>query len=183
MKHYLTPNLWVDHYSDLLLNFAISRVGNRETAKDLVQDTFITALKGQDKFRGEISEKNWLFIVLKSRILDYYKKKKEVLESDFNSPTEDDSFFNEKGHWLKEKLPKEWTTDKMILNDEFMQVLTACKELLNESQSLVFTMKYLDGESSETICKELNISSSNYWVIVHRAKVQLRNCLEKNWME
>jgi DNA-directed RNA polymerase specialized sigma24 family protein len=70
----------------------------------------------------------------------------------------------------------------MVQSEEFMQILLACKDKLSPTQALVFTMKYLDGEEAEDICKELNISASNYWVIVHHAKLQLRQCLEKNWM-
>ena len=70
----------------------------------------------------------------------------------------------------------------MVRSAEFMHVLNECKNRLNEVQNAVFTMKYIDGEDSEMICKELNISSSNYWVLVHRAKLKLRECLEKNWM-
>jgi RNA polymerase sigma factor (sigma-70 family) len=105
-----------------------------------------------------------------------------VLESDMKKDDEDDNYFNDKGHWLKDKLPNEWTTERMVESEEFMAILKACTDKLTPSQALVFTMKYLDGEEADDICKELNISASNYWVIVHRAKVQLRNCLEINWM-
>lgn len=181
-KHNLEPENWVKKYGDMLLNYALVRVKERDMARDLVQDTFVTALKSIPTFRGEISEKNWLYLVLKTRILDFYKKKKEVLESDMKKDDEDDDYFNDKGHWLKDKLPNEWTTERMVESEEFMQILLACKGKLNATQALVFTMKYLDGEEAEDICKELNISASNYWVIVHRAKLQLRHCLEKNWM-
>lgn len=180
--HQLNPDTWVDQYGDQLFNYALIRVKERDMARDLVQDTFVTALKSIPTFRGEISEKNWLYLILKSRILDYYKKKKEVLASDLKKEDADDEYFMEKGHWLKDKMPNEWTTEKMVQSEEFMQVLTACTDQLSEAQALVFTMKYLDGEDSDTICKELEISPSNYWVIVHRAKLQLRNCLEKTWM-
>lgn len=183
--HKLEPEFWVERYSDALLSFARTRIKDRDLAKDLVQDAFVVALRSKENFRGEISEKNWLFLVLKSRILDHYKKKKEVLESDL-APDDSDpkqDYFNEKGHWMVDRAPKEWTTDRMLLNKEFMTVFEACKGLLTDTQALVFTMKYLDGDDADDICKELNISSSNYWVIIHRAKLQLRNCLEKNWMQ
>lgn len=181
-KHQLNPETWVDQYGDMLLNYALVRVKERDVARDLVQDAFVTALKSEATFRGEISEKNWLYLVLKSRILDFYKKKKEVLASDFIKNDEDDDYFMENGHWIKDKVPNEWTTEKMVQSEEFMAVLRACSDRLTKTQSVVFAMKYLDGEDSETICKELDISASNYWVIVHRAKLQLRDCLEKTWM-
>jgi len=159
------------------------RVRNRDLSKDLVQETFFVALRSKDSFRGEISEKNWLFIILKSRLMDYYKKKKEVLESDLPSAEQEDrEYFDEKGHWTKEEAPEAWSPDRMVESNEFMQILRKCKERLNAIQDMVFTMKYMDDIDSETICKELNITSSNYWVLVHRAKLQLRRCLDKNWM-
>ena len=182
-KHQLTPENWINLYADQLLSYDIVRVPERDAAKDLVQDTFFTALKSKDSFRGEISEKNWLYLILRSRILDYYKKKKEVLESDFDSDDNDDDSFDDKGHWMDSRMPKNWSTDDIIQNKEFMHTFLRCKAALKEVQAQVFTMKYIDGEDSETICKELGISSSNYWVLIHRAKVQLRSCLEKNWFD
>jgi DNA-directed RNA polymerase specialized sigma24 family protein len=66
---------------------------------------------------------------------------------------------------------------------EFYQAFHGCSKKLKELQSTVFVMKYVDGLESEEICRELSLSSSNYWVLIHRAKVQLRACLEKNWMQ
>ena len=182
-KHQLNPDTWINLYADQLLSYALVRVPERDVAKDLVQDTFFSALKSKENFRGEISEKNWLYLILRSRILDYYKKRKEVLESDFGTDDDDDDSFDNKGHWMDGKLPKEWSTDNIIQNKEFMQIFIQCKSALKEVQAQVFTMKYIDGEESETICKELEISSSNYWVLIHRAKLQLRSCIEKNWFD
>ena len=106
-----------------------------------------------------------------------------MLESDFGTDDDDDDSFDNKGHWMDGKLPKEWSTDNIIQNKEFMQIFLQCKSALKEVQAQVFTMKYIDGEESETICKELEISSSNYWVLIHRAKLQLRSCIEKNWFD
>ncbi len=181
--HALHPETWVDQYGNQLLGYAAKRVPERDVARDLVQDTFVTAIRTKEKYRGEISEKNWLYLILKSRILDHYKKKKETLASDIGSEEKDDPFFDQKGNWLQDKLPKEWTTDKMIRNDEFMSIFERCRQNLKEIQRMVFTMKYVDGEDSEVICKELEISPSNYWVLAHRAKLSLRQCIETNWFK
>ena len=111
------------------------------------------------------------------------QKKKEVLASDMASDRDDDDSFDDQGHWMDSKKPKEWTTDDIVQNKEFMRVFLQCKSALKEVQGQVFTMKYIDGEDAETICKELDISASNYWVLIHRAKVQLRSCIEKNWFD
>ena len=181
MSTSLSPEHWVDLYADLLIAYAQKRVPERDVARDLVHDTFITAMRTKESFRGEVSEKNWLFLILKSRILDHYKKKTELLASELTDEDDDNSFFNEKGHWLKDRLPQDWSTDKMVRNTEFLEVFERCRQALKEVQRAVFTMKYVDEEETETICKELNIISSNYWVLAHRAKLSLRQCLEKNW--
>jgi len=181
-KHTLQPDTWIDKFSDPLFGYAMARINSREIAQDLVQETFLVALRTKENYRGEVSEKNWLFIILKSRILDYYKKKKEVLGANLVSEEDDsDEFFQSSGHWAKNARPNPETTENMVREKEFFSVLEACKSRLNEMQNLVFTMKYLDGADSEFICKELDITSSNYWVLVHRAKLHLRRCLELKW--
>jgi RNA polymerase sigma-70 factor (ECF subfamily) len=84
---------------------------------------------------------------------------------------------------LDKSCTKAWGVDynTVIEQKEFYSILELCKSKLKAVQNAVFSMKYLDGIESEEICKELNITSSNYWVLIHRAKLQLRTCLEKNW--
>ncbi len=175
---------WVDSYSDMLMRFAYSRIRDRETAMDLVQDTFLSALKSVDSFKGEISEKNWLFLILRNKIIDYYRKQARsmVTNVDF-SENDDDSHFDENGVWKKSTVPNDWGTDAhtKIENQEFQSILQKCLSKLKEVQRIVFTLKYMNDEESETICKELEINSNNYWVIIHRAKLNLRKCIELNW--
>lgn len=183
-KHKLYPETWIDKYSDHMLGYALTRLRDRDLAKDMVQESFFVALRTKENYRGEISEKNWLYLILRSRILDYYKKKREVTESQLQKSDEDseDRYFMKSGAWNKEEAPKEWLPDKMLESKEFMGVLNACLKRLTVTQQAAFTMKYIDGNETETICKELEITSSNYWVLVHRAKLQLRKCLETNWI-
>ncbi len=91
-------------------------------------------------------------------------------------------FFNEADHWTETAAPKEWEDAAASLNKkEFYLVLDKCKTKLTPIQQLAFTMKYIDENEHLFICKVLEITPSNYWVILHRCKLQLRNCLEKNW--
>ncbi|HAW20784.1 MAG TPA: RNA polymerase subunit sigma-70 [Flavobacteriales bacterium] len=184
-KHPLFPDTWIDKYSDQLLGYAVTSLRDRDTAKDMVQETFFIALRSKENYRGELSEKNWLFLILRSRILDYFKKKKEVLESQLikNDGDEDSSQFLETGAWDNDAAPKEWAADRMVESKEFMSVLQQCRDGLSDMQQSVFTLKFIEGIESDVICKELDITSSNYWVLVHRAKLQLRKCLEINWMK
>lgn len=178
------PALWVDRYSDELYSYALSRVNDSDLAKDLIQDTFLSGLNNLSGFRGESAEKTWLYSILKNKIIDHYRKKKNTqpLETTIVS---DSHFFEEDGHWSGNKPKNEWeakTTDQYS-SDEFLSVLQECRKKLNSLQQAVFTLKIQEEMESEMICKELDITPSNYWVILHRAKLQLRECLEKNWIK
>lgn len=180
----LTPTKWVKNYSDTLFRFALLRVNDRETAKDLVQETFLAAYRNIENFKGEISEKNWLFLILKNKIIDHYRKKSNELLTELDECEESiQEYFDDGGHWKNNTAPLKWNTEhgSSIESKEFFEILNKCLKKLNELTRIVFTLKYLDEKESDEICKELTISSSNYWVMIHRAKLQLRSCLEKNW--
>ncbi|MEW6194180.1 MAG: sigma-70 family RNA polymerase sigma factor [Bacteroidota bacterium] len=184
MPELLNPKEWVKKYSDLLFRFAILRVNDRETAKDLVQETYLAAYRNIDSFKGEISEKNWLFLILKNKIIDYYRKKSnEILTELDECENALEDYFDDKGHWKSQMVPTGWNADynNALESKEFFDILNKCLQRLSELSRIVFTLKYLDEKESDEICKELTITSSNYWVVIHRAKLQLRACIEKNW--
>jgi len=181
MSSQLDATKWVNDYSDMLYRYALPRVGDSEIAKDLVQDTFLAAWRNYENFKGEISEKNWLYAILKNKIIDHFRKASTRLTDSLPGIAGDDPYFDEAAHWTQSAAPQEWNTDAPVSNKEFYEVLRKCKNKLKEIQNAVFTMKYLEDLDSEEICKALNLTSSNYWVLIHRAKLQLRACLEKNW--
>lgn len=176
---------WVTQYSDILYSYAINHGFNEEGAQDMVQETFLSAWQSMDRFQGKASVKNWLFVILKSKISDHFRKDinnmaKVAVQQEYN----DDAYFDEEGHWREEAYPKDWhvnLSDPLEVKD-FYKVFHSCKNKLKEIQSAVFIMKYVDELGSEDICKDLGITSSNYWVLLHRAKVQLRACLQKYWL-
>ncbi len=185
----LDPTKWVHLYADYLYKYAYYRVNNDELAQDLVQDVFLSALKGKDTYKGEASEKTWLVSILKNKILDHYKKASTRNESPLKLNTYDapsyDYFFNSGkfGHWKKETLPKDWTSaENNFDTKEFYKTLENCLNKLPEKWKGVFTLSLLEDSDSKIVCKEFNITSSNFWVIIHRAKLQMRACLEKNWL-
>ena len=96
-----------------------------------------------------------------------------------------DDFFNSSGSWQTDQRPSKWDmdVDKAIEQREFYEILQQCLIRLNDIQRMVFAMKHLDDEDTDEICKELNITATNYWVIIHRAKLQLRKCMETNWVK
>lgn len=187
----LNPQNWVSNYGDYLFSIALMKTNNTEVAEDLVQDTFLSAIKGADGFKGESSEKTWLVRILNNKIIDYYRKK-DVLKGtvDYLDSTEksfDEHYFEANHHsdayWKKDAMPDHWKSDadSSINESEFNKVLEFCLQKLPSKLSPVFILKYMDDKDSDSICKELEISSSNYWVIIHRAKLLMRACLEKNW--
>ena len=174
------------NYSDYLYNYAITRVNDIHTTEDLVQETFISALKGYDAFQSKSKESTWLIAILKNKIIDHYRKKsKNYYQQSLDEMQIMDDFFNSNGSWQTDQRPSRWDmdVDKAIEQREFYEILQQCLIRLNDIQRMVFAMKHLDDEDTDEICKELNITATNYWVIIHRAKLQLRKCMETNWVK
>lgn len=175
---------WVHEYADALYGYAWQRVRNEDIAKDLVQETMLAAWRNMDRYDATQPLKGWLFAILKNKLIDHYRKSAAGLAGRTDQLADEVGFFDEADHWAGGFYPQDWSTraDKQLNTREFYKILHACKNRLKELQAAVFSMKYLDDMDSEEICRELGISSNNYWVLMHRAKVQLRACLEKNWV-
>ena len=178
----LEPNKWIDNYADYLFNYAVVRVNNSDLAKDLVQETFFAGLKSAKNFQGKSTERTWLVSILKRKVIDHYRKinsKKGQAEVRMN-------FYNDgenEGNWLEERVPQSWdnTSEKKIENEELRSQIDICIDNLPEKYAMVFRMKTIQEFETEEICKELDITASNLWVIIHRARTQLRRCMEDNW--
>lgn len=176
------PGKWVENYADALYAYTIVRVNDVQQAEDIVQNTFLSAWKARDSYKGQASEKNWLYAILKNKIVDHFRKKSS---SRITLATgEEELYFDEADHWTNEAAPKDWgvNTEQPVESKEFYSILDQCKQKLKDIQQKVFVMKYMEDAESEEICKILNITTSNYWVLIHRAKLHLRKCLEKNWI-
>jgi RNA polymerase sigma-70 factor (ECF subfamily) len=182
MKHELNPENWVDLYSDYLFNYTISRVNDSDMAKDLVQETFLAGLGALKNFKGEAHERTWLIAILKRKIIDYYRKinsnkGKAEVRLQFNS--EDDNG----GDWLETHVadPFDKTAEDEFENEELGAAIYNCLAKLNSKQADVFKMKTILEMETEDICNELNITTSNFWVLIHRARTAMAECLEKHW--
>lgn len=184
----MEPHLWVSQYADYLFGYASLRIYDQELAKDLVQETFLGAIERLEKFDGLCSEKTWLTAILKNKIFDVYRKKSSGLNSQLISvapdPQSDELFDPVNGHWNEKHYPDSFAVEQPdpLENKEFQDVLQSCMRKFPPLWASVFTMKLIDEESTETICSELKLSSSNFWTIMHRSKVHLRSCLQKNWI-
>jgi RNA polymerase sigma-70 factor (ECF subfamily) len=192
-KKYTTdPALWTEKYGDILFSYAMSRIYRRELAEDLVQETFLSALRSKESFKGESKEQTWLISILKNKIIDHYRKagssrEKMILDQNWEYSGEESPFQQEgpfKGHWKKEAAPGRsgFSMEDMIEKEEFQRILELCVGLLPEKWAAAFTLKIMEECESTEICKDLDISSSNLWVILHRARLKVRECLEKKWM-
>lgn len=180
-KHVIDPNQWINLYSDYLFNYTISRVNDREIAKDLVQDTFVAGLKSMKNFKGDASERTWLISILKRKIIDYYRKinsNKGKAEVRINYSDEESE-----GDWLEERVadPFDKTAEDQLENSELGDAIYNCLGKLPEKQAQVFKMKTILNYETEAICNELGITPSNLWVIIHRARVAMAECMQENW--
>lgn len=182
----LNPEQWVQNHSDYLYNYAFYKVSEEALAQDLVQDTFMAGLNGKTSFKGNSTERTWLVSILKRKIIDHYRKssvRKNMTNTDFSLPFNADGAY--KNHWSDEGEPGKWNIDQSnnLEREEFQAALKLCLGLLPPQWCEVFHMKMIEEFSGDEICKDLDISSSNLWVIIHRAKLKLRACIEKNWLK
>ncbi len=171
----------VETYTSELYSWALHKVSDSELAKDLVQDTFLAAAEKIENFKGESSPKTWLYSILNHKIIDIYRKK---INQPVNLENQSFSkFFDEDGSWKLENRPRDWHEEEghLLDDNEFQVVLRKCFDALPEKWSTCVKLKYLSEKNGEEICQELDIATTNFWQIVHRAKLQLRDCVEKNW--
>jgi RNA polymerase sigma-70 factor (TIGR02943 family) len=176
----VNPDDWLEKYGDLLFRYAIVRVNDQTVAEDLVQETFLSALKAYSNFKKKSTLGTWLVSILKHKIIDHYRSSQRKDEINI-SPPED--AFQENGFWDLQKAPRDWGDhpEKAIEQQEFQKILQLCFSYLPERMAQILSMRSFDGVESDKICKILNISLSNLWVLLHRARAQLRRCLEENW--
>ena len=165
-----------------LFNYAVGKVNDAEIAKDLVQETFIAGLNSAKNFKGDAAERTWLIAILKRKVIDYYRKinsKKGKAEVRIQYSDQTDS----EGDWLEERVADPFIKggDQEIENEELGLAIQNCIDKLPKKQSRVFTMKTIQGMSTEDICNELGINPSNLWVMIHRARTSLMGCLNQSW--
>lgn len=175
-----TITCWVEAYSDNLYSWALHKTSSKEVAEDLVQETFLAAVQAFEKFEGKSQPKSWLIGILNNKIADYHRKN---MRNPKTNISDNDKFFDKGENWLDNQVPLSWHTEEIHLldNPDFHQSLQNCMEKLPASWASAIHLKYLDEKKAEDICQELGISNTNYWQVLHRAKLQLRKCIELNW--
>lgn len=180
----LDPESWVDLHGDCLYRYALVRVNSTAIAEDLVQETLLAALKGRAAFSGRSSERSWLCGILKNKIVDYYRKRgreTSFTDMEFLSDEFSEKYVGE--GWIHREAPKDWKPEPDIVahRSEFWAVMRGCLKKLPERIESVFMLREMDDVSTKEICETLSVSESNLWVMLHRARMALRECLERNW--
>jgi RNA polymerase sigma-70 factor (ECF subfamily) len=183
------PERWVDEHGDYLFKYALLRLRDAARAEDLVQDTFLAALKGGKNFAGRSAEKTWLVGILKNKIADHFRKasrEKSFTDLAFYDDEEKNNFVAEGlsgGSWLNDHAPADWTPNPgaALDNEAFWKTFRECASKLPKNINSAFCLREIDEVESSEICRMLNISENNLWVMLHRARMALRRCLEANW--
>ena len=175
---------WLEEHGDALFRFARRRVDSQETAEDLVQDTLVAAMKAHNTFQGKSSVRTWLTSILQKKIIDHIRRKaverkgKEIKkQEEFDTK----SFFANNGHWRQTIRAWPHPPSQTMENEEFWRVLDECSQKLTGPVAYAFRLRDLEQLSTEESCKILGISPTNLSVRLHRARLLLRECLEKNW--
>jgi RNA polymerase sigma-70 factor (ECF subfamily) len=167
-----------------LLRYAILQLRDTELAEDVVQETLLAALEGRARLSGKSTRKTWLTGILKHKIIDVMRRKsrEQPLSATDDESEADalDAIFKEDGHWRH--FPSNWGNPEKSLEDKkFWIVFEMCSQLMPARIARVFMMREVMELSTEEICKELSITPTNLWVMLHRARLSLRECLEIKW--
>lgn len=187
----IDPSVWVDEHGDCLFRFALVRVRDKSIAEDLVQETLLSAIQSISSYGGKSTERTWLIGILKHKIIDHYRKNKNQVQlADEDTDLSGTERFFERpdkwnGHWAIPLRPvdPEQSPEEVLERGEFWDVMKACLSALPERVARVFTLREMDGINTDEICEILGLSSSNFWVIMHRARMQLRRCVEIKWFK
>ncbi len=170
-----------------LLRFAQLQLRNPAAAEDAVQETLLAAIEGRSRFSGRSSLRTWLTGILKHKIIDHLRRsgREQPLagaEDERSEADAIDALFAADGHWRDS--PSDWGNPAATLeNDRFWAAFELCLSRLPERTGRVFTMREVMEMSTEEICQELGITPTNCWVMLHRARLTLRECLQLTWFD
>ncbi|WP_288738071.1 sigma-70 family RNA polymerase sigma factor [uncultured Parabacteroides sp.] len=175
---------WIDDYSKALLDRAYYLLSDKEDAKDVVQEVFLSAYKSKGSFQGKSSPLTWLTSILHHKIADIYKKRYSGNTQLFSV----DHFFDKHGEWIETDVADPWEQDDyavstLLNNADFYQVLNECLERLPRQWLMVVNKCYLQEQKAAEICRELNLSTANYWKLLQRSRLQLRKCIDIHWFK
>ena len=167
-----------------LFKFAMAQLRDETHAEDCVQETLSAAIQNAERYAGGSTVRTWLIGILKHKILDHFRRARReqtLTLSDEEATLDDfDAMFSDDGHFVEP--PAAWANPEASLSErEFFDVLETCMDRLPKTTALVFRMREVMGVEVEEICRELSITANNCWVLIYRARMSLRECLDKRW--
>lgn len=184
MSHKLSsPDQWLPLYGDILYRFGLARVRDSEVAEDLVQETLLAALKAKINYSGQSTEQTWLIGILKHKVIDHFRKVSRDQVQEYNdSVNNEDDYFDLQGKWQVDF--SRWSKpDESMEQEQFVATLEDCISRLPTKMGQLFILHEFDKVNNEEICELMSISTlNNLWVMLSRARVQLRHCLDINWI-
>ena len=180
----LDPSTWVDAHGDYLFRYANLRLRDAGAAEEVVQDTFLAGIRFLDRYHGKGEERAWLLGILKRKLVDYVRKRARFDRDRFKTADENQKSddFDARGQW-KTDLPAFSLPEKSVESRELWDVVKGCLNTLPDGQADVFVLSVMEEMDSEQICRELDISPSNFWVRLHRARLALAKCVSARWFD
>ena len=178
------PEEWLDAHGDVLYRYALLRLRDPHKAEEVVQETLLAALQGRANFSGNASVRTWLVGILTHKILDQFRYEARVVSQDDPDDPMDEPLeqsFTSEGHWSA-RLADWGDPEATLENQQFWAVLQYCLDRLPARLSRLFVLRELMEEGTEDICQELAITPTNLWTMLYRARMGLRQCLDRNWV-
>ena len=175
------PATWVDAHGDRLFRYALSRVRDERAAEDLIQETLIAAFKSRERFKGESSELTWMIGILRNKIFELYRR--QAKEAPLESGDDDrESGFFEGRHWSAEAAPRDWGGEPAAQAEtaEFSEALGKCLDALTVNVARAFILREMEGLEPKAAAEALGVPPGHLAVLLYRARMRLRRCLEKN---
>jgi len=182
----MNPDEWLRDFGDYLYRYALLQLKDAGAAEDAVQDALMSAYRARDQFQGKSAVKTWLMTILRNKVIDIIRKRQRdmlvMTESVEDDPAVKASF-NKAGLWSKWLNSWGSNPETMLEQKDFMLQLGDCLNKLPENLRQVFILRNVDSLTTEEICEKLSINSNNVWVILYRARLRLRECLDANWFQ
>lgn len=175
------PSQWLEKHGDVLYSYAVSRLRNPDAAEEVVQETFLGAIRNITQYRSEGAEGAWLMGILKRKVIDRMRadaKKEERIENDDKVVA---GMFDAQGNWSYAARQSSVLSLDSIEQREFREILEHCLQGLPPNQASVFILREVEEAATDVICKELGITSTNLWVLMHRARLRLAECIKARW--
>ncbi|HEX9749685.1 MAG TPA: sigma-70 family RNA polymerase sigma factor [candidate division Zixibacteria bacterium] len=183
------PSSWLDQHGDYLYRMAYLRVRDRSAAEDIVQETLLAALRAWPHFQGASSVRTWLTGILKNKVVDHVRR---TFQTETSEPVDESTergtygFTTEGrwvGHWDQRSGPVDWGDPHTLMeNRRFWEALDRCLAKLPKRLAAVFALREIEQMDTAELCKTLEITPTNLWVMLHRARRQVRHCLEIHWL-